>query len=221
MDFSLPCMEEGREVTLPPLPGSLLSRQPPVKTHDHHSLSLYHHNVPHPHRLTISYVLKFMTSSQCRNWFSVLWFPFASEAYSDFYFWWQREYDVLEFCTLQLHLMLPSQIWWYSRNTSSCFDFWQWTMERRTIIEPTKWLQISISTLKCYNKYMSCLFKVIQAVQGLYSLLSLQSIKFTFIGEKPEDYALQWFGIGVELITGCLNKALLSKMTGWGNVFDR
>lgn len=77
MDFSLPCLKEGKAVTLPPFsPGSLLSRQPPVKTHDHHSFSLYHHNVPRPHRLTISYTLKFMTSSQCRNWFSMLWFPF-------------------------------------------------------------------------------------------------------------------------------------------------
>lgn len=98
MDFSLPCLEEGKEVTLLPFsPGSLLSRQPPVKTHDHHSFSLYHHNVPRPHCLTISYTLKFMTSSRCRNWFSMLWFPFASEAYSDFYFWWQWEYDVLIF----------------------------------------------------------------------------------------------------------------------------
>lgn len=28
--------------------------------------------------LTISYRLKFMTSSHCRNWFSMLWFPAAS-----------------------------------------------------------------------------------------------------------------------------------------------
>ncbi len=77
MDFSLPCLEEGKEVTLPPFsPGSLLSRQPPVKTHDHHSFSLYHHNVPRPHCLTISHTLKFMTSSQSRNWFSMLWFSF-------------------------------------------------------------------------------------------------------------------------------------------------
>lgn len=77
MDFSLPCLKEGKAVTLPPFsPGSLLSRQPPVKTHDHHSFSLYHQNVPRPHHLTISYTLKFMTSSQCRNWFSMLWFPF-------------------------------------------------------------------------------------------------------------------------------------------------
>lgn len=80
MDFSLPCLEEGEAVTLPLfLPGSLLSRQPPVKMHDHHSFSLYHHNVPRPYRLTISYTLKFMTSSQCRNWFSMLWFPFWFE----------------------------------------------------------------------------------------------------------------------------------------------
>lgn len=121
MDFSLPCLEKGKEVTLPRFsPGSLLSRQPPVKTHDHHSFSLYHHNVPRPHWLTISYTLKFMNSSQCRNWFSMLWLPFASEAFSDFYFWWRWEYDAQNFWTVQLHLMLCSQIWWRSKNTSSC-----------------------------------------------------------------------------------------------------
>lgn len=42
MDFSLHCMEEGIEETQPPFsPGSLLSRQPPVKTHDHHFSSLF------------------------------------------------------------------------------------------------------------------------------------------------------------------------------------
>lgn len=66
-----------RQHRLPSSPGSLLSRQPPVKTHDHHSFSLYHHNVPRPYRLTISYTLKFMTSSQRQNWFSMLWFPFS------------------------------------------------------------------------------------------------------------------------------------------------
>lgn len=40
---------------------------------------------------------KFMTSSQCRNWFSMLRFPFTSETHSDFFltFRWQGECDVL------------------------------------------------------------------------------------------------------------------------------
>ena len=78
MDFSLPRLVEGKAVTLlSDSPGSLLYRQPPVRTHDHHSFSLYHNRVPRPRRLTISYMLKFMISSHCWNWFSMLWFPFC------------------------------------------------------------------------------------------------------------------------------------------------
>lgn len=64
--FHCPAWQRGNIASIFAI-GSLLSRQPPVKTHDHHSSSLYHHNVPHTHCLTISYTLKFMTSSQCRN----------------------------------------------------------------------------------------------------------------------------------------------------------
>lgn len=96
--FHCPAEKEGKEVTLLLsflslslslllfLRGSLLSRQPRVKMHDHHSSPLYRHIVPHPHCLTISYRLKFMTPSHCRNWFSMLWFPAASKAQTDFEF---------------------------------------------------------------------------------------------------------------------------------------
>lgn len=87
MDFSLPHSEEGKEVTLPLfLQGSLLSWQPPVKTHDHHSAFLYLHNIPRLHHLKILYTLKFMTSPQRRNEYSMLRFPLATKAHSDFYF---------------------------------------------------------------------------------------------------------------------------------------
>lgn len=118
-DFSVPCMKQGKKVTEPLF--LLGSQQPPVKTHDHHFSSLYRHNVLRPHHLTISYKLKFMSSSQCRNWFSTQWFPFSSEAYSDSYLWWQWQYDVLDLCTVQLHLMLWSQFWWCTKNRSSLF----------------------------------------------------------------------------------------------------
>jgi len=143
MDVSLPCWKEGKEETLPPFsPGSLLSRQPKVKTHDHHSFSLYHHNVPRPHRLTISYTLKFMTSSQSRNWFSMLRFP-PPRFWSLFWFSFSMavRLDVLNFCSVQLHLMLWSQIWWCSKKNKL-------QVQCMTINNAIQWLQISIPTLK-------------------------------------------------------------------------
>ena len=217
MDFSLPRVEEGRKVTLPPFStGSLSSQQPPVKTHDHHSFSLYHHNVPRPRRLTISYTLKFMTSSQCRNWFSMLWFPLPSTAHSDFYFWWHWENNALNFLFLHCSItfdVVESDVMVLKEHKQLLQYIWHWTTEHRNI-QPTKWLEIYISTSKCYNKCAWCL---LQSFKGT----TRPFFTFIFIWEEPEDYALQWFGIGIELITGCLNKALLSEMTGRGDVFDR
>lgn len=152
-----------------------MSRQPQVKTHDHHSFSLYHYNVLHSHSLTVSYTLKFMTSSQCRNWFSMLRFPFLFLLILIFIF------DGSEnmMCWIFLHCSITYDVvksdLMAQKNTSSWSDIRQETMEYRDIIQPTKWLQISISTLKCHNKCMSLLFKIVNALQGLYSLCNVFS----------------------------------------------
>lgn len=171
MDFSLPRLEEGKEVTSPPFsPGSLLSRQPPVKTHDHHSFSLYHHNVPCPRRPTISYTLKFMTSSQCRNWFSMPWFPFffpASEACSDFYFWWQRECDVLGFFALFNYIWCREVRFdgaQRARAAGPVYDNKQWN--KRILWSLRSDYRSLFPLQKRCNECLSCLFKVVKAQQG-------------------------------------------------------
>lgn len=162
MDFSLPCSEEGKDVTsLLFLPGSLLSRQPPVKMRDHHSFSLYRHNVPHPHCLTISYTLKFMTSSQCRNWFSMLRFPFCFLKLTLVFI--SDEYVVLNVCT---QFKQFNYIWCHEVLFDGMTMNKQWK-----VTEPAKWTQFSSSTLKCHNKCT----KVIQA-RSSYCLCQVPSL---------------------------------------------
>ena len=100
-------------------------------------------------------------------------FPFffsTSEACTDFYFWWQREYDVLGF------FALFNYIWCHEVR----FDGAQRARAAGPVYVDKQWnkgilwsLQSDYRSLfplqKRHNKCLSCLFKVMKAQQGSYS----------------------------------------------------